>query len=70
MMLVQNRELNLLGSQMYQRVDYEQAVELIARNEVHLEELVTHHFPLTQYRAAYDYIERNQDRAMKVMITF
>jgi L-iditol 2-dehydrogenase len=68
MMLVQNRELSLVGSQMYRRVDYGQAIQLIAENKLHLDELITHHFNLVDYPEAYRYIERNQDKAMKVMI--
>jgi L-iditol 2-dehydrogenase len=70
LMLVQNRELTLVGTQMYQRADYEQAIQLIAEGHLHLETLITNHFKFTDYPAAYDYIEANQDKAMKVMIKF
>jgi len=68
LMLVQNRELKLIGSQMYWRHDYEQAIQLIAENKLHLNELVTNHFNFGDYPAAYQYLDQNQDRAMKVMI--
>lgn len=70
LMLVQSRELCLVGTQMYQRVDYEQAIELITQDKVHLDKLITRHFDFTQYSDAYRYIEQYQDKAMKIALEF
>jgi L-iditol 2-dehydrogenase len=66
--LVQDRELTLLGTLMYQKKDYERAIELVAEGKLHLTEMVTQRFPFSQYLAAYEAIESSGGRYMKVMI--
>jgi L-iditol 2-dehydrogenase len=66
--LVQDRELSLVGTLMYQRPDYERAIALIAAGRLSLDEMITHHFPFRQYAAAYETIEGAQGQVMKVMI--
>jgi L-iditol 2-dehydrogenase len=66
--LVQDRELNLVGTLMYQRLDYEQAVELIASGAIITEPLISKHFAMDRFIDAYDFIERERDATMKVFI--
>lgn len=66
--LVQDRELNLRGTLMYQRPDYQHAVELIASGKIITEPLVTKHFPLDDYLEAYRFIEKFGDKSLKVII--
>ncbi|UCF97544.1 MAG: alcohol dehydrogenase catalytic domain-containing protein [Spirochaetaceae bacterium] len=66
--LVQDRELNILGTLMYQRKDYEKAIELISVGKIKLDPLITDTFPFEDFLKAYRYIERAKDRAIKVMI--
>jgi L-iditol 2-dehydrogenase len=66
--LVQDRELSLVGTLMYQRSDYERAIELVAGGKLCLDELVTHRFPFEAYLEAYEAIEASEGRYMKVMI--
>ena len=66
--LVQDRELNLRGTLMYRREDYERAVALIASGGIQTGPLVTKHFPLDDYLEAYRFIEQYGDRSMKVVI--
>ncbi len=66
--LVQDRELNLRGTLMYQRGDYERAVALIASGGIVTEPLVTKHFSLVDYLEAYRFIDAFGDRTMKVII--
>ncbi|GAK51136.1 zinc-containing alcohol dehydrogenase [Candidatus Moduliflexus flocculans] len=66
--LVQDRELSLIGTLMYQKKDYEQAIALAEAGKLRLESLVTDRFPFQSYLEAYHYIETRKDRAMKVMI--
>ena len=51
--LVQDREFNIRGTLMYQRQDYERAVNLIAAGDVVTGPLMTNHFPFEDYVAAY-----------------
>ncbi len=67
--LVQDRELRLVGTLMYQRPDWVKAISLIEERKVDLAPLVTDRFPFPDYQRAYQYIDANRERAMKVMIT-
>jgi L-iditol 2-dehydrogenase len=66
--LVQDRELSLVGTLMYQKADFEKAVELIAAGKMCLDDLVTHRFPFERYLDAYHTIEESNGEYMKVMI--
>jgi len=66
---VQDRELRLIGTLMYQEADWKKAIELIGAGKVKLQPLVTNHFAFADYKKAYEYIDANRERAMKVMIT-
>jgi L-iditol 2-dehydrogenase len=66
--LVQDRELSLVGTLMYQKKDYEYAIELAAADKLHLESLVTHRFPFERYLDAYKAIDASKGEYMKVMI--
>lgn len=66
--LVQDRELNLHGTLMYQRPDYERAVELIDTGAVVTDPLFSKHFSLDDYLDAYSFIETQGDKSMKVFI--
>lgn len=66
--LVQDRELNLHGTLMYQKRDYERAVELIASGAIKTEPLMSIHFSIDDYLEAYRYIETQGDKTMKVFI--
>ncbi len=65
--LVQDRELNVVGSLMYQRDDFEVAVRLLAEGQLLLQPLITHHVPFARYLDAYENVVSGND-AMKVMI--
>jgi len=67
--IVQDRELSLVGTLMYRKEDYVQAVELASSGRMSLDSLVTDSFPLEKYPEAYQFIEKAGDKAMKVMIT-
>ncbi len=65
---VQDRELSLVGTLMYQKRDYERAIALVAAGQLHLEPMVTHRFAFADYLAAYQAIEASGGHYMKVMI--
>lgn len=66
--LVQDRELNLHGTLMYQRPDYERAVELINTGAVVTAPLFSKHFSMEDYLEAYRFIDTQRDKTMKVFI--
>jgi L-iditol 2-dehydrogenase/threonine 3-dehydrogenase len=61
-------ELNVFGSMMYRKEDYEEAVRMIDSGRIVTAPLISRHFPLEQYLEAYLFIESMGDRTMKVMI--
>ncbi len=60
------RELRILGARVYQRTDFERAVELIADGTIPSELLITAIVPLAETRAAFAELEAG--RAMKVLV--
>jgi len=66
--LVQDRELGLVGTLMYQKRDYERAIELVAGGKLCLDQMITHRFPFKEYLEAYEMIEASGGQYMKVMV--
>ena len=60
------RELRLLGARVYQRVDFETAIELIADGVIPTDLMITRIVPLAETRAAFDDLEAG--RAMKILV--
>lgn len=65
---VGEHELKLIGSLMYKHEDYREAVDFLADRSIVTDPLVTRHFPFEEYGEAYEYIERQGDKSLKVMI--
>ena len=65
---VQDRELRLIGTLMYREPDWRKAIELLGARKITLDPLITDHYAFADYGKAYQYIDANRDRAMKVMI--
>jgi L-iditol 2-dehydrogenase len=66
--LVQDRELELRGTLMYQRQDYVDAIHGLAEGGIKFAPLLTKSFSFLRYPEAYTYIEENREAVMKVMI--
>lgn len=66
--LVQDRELSLIGTLMYQQTDYEKAIELATAGQLCLDELISTHFAFDDYLQAYHTIEDAKGEILKVMI--
>jgi len=67
--LVQDRELRLIGTLMYQERYYLGAIELIRQGKIRLKPLISNYFSFRDYPKAYEYIEERKDQVMKVLIT-
>jgi L-iditol 2-dehydrogenase len=67
--LVQDRELSLVGTLMYQQEDYEKAIELVTAGKIHFDALISDHFSFQSYAEAYQAIEEAQGEIMKVLVT-
>ena len=53
---------------MYQKQDYERAIELVAGGKLRLDKMITHRFAFEQYLEAYETIETSNGEYMKVMV--
>lgn len=65
---IQDRELNLRGSLMYTRDDYLIALDLLRKNQVNYEKLITHTYPFSKVAEAFESILNNKEEYFKVII--
>lgn len=65
---VQDRELEIIGTLMYKREDYLEAVKLIDSEKIKIKSLFSKHFDFFQYNEAYNFIDKERDKIMKVFI--
>lgn len=65
---VQDHELTLVGSAMYREEDYIKAIQLVEEGHIELDSLITHRVKFSDYTKAYEIIDEQKDKAMKVMI--
>ncbi|UCE40084.1 MAG: alcohol dehydrogenase catalytic domain-containing protein [Candidatus Aminicenantes bacterium] len=66
--LVQDKELRMIGTLMYRAEDYRIAIDLIQSKNVHLDPLISQHFAFEDYPKAFEFIEKHQDKTMKVLV--
>ena len=66
--IVQDRELELIGTITYLRTDFIRTIELIAQGKIEVAQLVTHVFPLQQVAEAFSTIDQDQTKAIKVHV--
>jgi L-iditol 2-dehydrogenase len=65
--LVQDRELELLGTLMYADDDFSTALEMLAHGKVRAEPLITHRFSLDQAAQAFATAD-GREGAVKVLV--
>lgn len=65
---IQDHELTLRGTLMYRYQDFVKAVRLFKQGRVITAPLETKHFPFGSYQKAYDFIDSEGERSMKVFI--
>jgi len=66
--LVQDKELKISGTLMYQKEDYIKAIDLLKNKKINTASVITSFFPFDKYIEAYHYIEEKKDQCLKVMI--
>lgn len=66
--VLNDHELDLNTTMMYQHEDFLQAIQLVEEKKVCLEPLMSRHFPFQEFKKAYEYIDENRERTMKVLI--
>lgn len=66
--VLNDHELDLNTSMMYRHDDYVEAIRLAAEGKVRLSPLISAHFPFRDYLSAYEFIDKNRETTMKVII--
>jgi L-iditol 2-dehydrogenase len=66
--LLNDHELDLDTTMMYRHEDYVEAIRLVSEGKVKLKPLMSKHFAFRDYLAAYQYIDKNRETTMKVLI--
>jgi len=66
--LVQDRELEIVGSLMYTREDFTTAIDLIQKEKIKVKSLVTHYFKLKDINKAFHLVTQGKENVLKVVI--
>ncbi|MCD6386598.1 alcohol dehydrogenase catalytic domain-containing protein [Candidatus Sumerlaeota bacterium] len=66
--ILQDHELELIGTLCYLKPDFEKAVELLSSGVVDLSPLITSHFTLKDVQQAFEFILANRAQSLKVML--
>ncbi|BAS28041.1 zinc-dependent alcohol dehydrogenase [Limnochorda pilosa] len=69
MHLVQDRELELVGTLMYRREDYDASIRLMESGAISTEGFITHRFAMDQVMEAFSVAINQKETALKVMLT-
>ncbi len=67
--LVQDRELTISGTLMYRREDFIDAIEFVSGGKILLKKIISDEFSFKDYIKAYQYIENNRKKVMKVLVS-
>lgn len=66
--LVQDRELRLLGTLMYTKTDFTEAMDLLEEGRIQGLPLITHRLDFAESQTAFDIIEQAKGKCIKLMI--
>ena len=61
------KELKLIGARVYEREDYDEAIELITKNELPFESMITDVQPLSNIQEVFENIDKNPE-GLKVLM--
>lgn len=65
---LQRREMQMYGVMQYTREDFLEARALLASGKIHTDRLITNRFPLNHLKEAFEYIDEDPGRSMKIAI--
>jgi L-iditol 2-dehydrogenase len=65
---IQDHELRLIGTAMYRVEDYKKAIELVSSGLIEFDALITDRVAFKEYSKAYQIIDEQKDKSMKVII--
>ena len=66
--LLQRREITLLGHMMYIHDEYEDALEQLAKGNIHTDGLITQEWTLQQYPEAFKFVDEHPNDVVKMIV--
>ena len=66
--LIQDREINILGTLMYVEKDFRDTINYMAAGKINTRPLISKIFPFEDYQKAFEYIENNKDESIKILL--
>ena len=65
---VQEHELSIIGTMMYMKSDYQEAIDILYSVDLPFEELITHRFPLQDVAKAFQMLDEEKERVIKAVL--
>jgi len=66
--LIQDRELLVKGTLMYSYRDYSRVIEMMAKGKIGTQGMITHRFPLRDLYRAYQTVEEQPEKILKMLL--
>ncbi|MEM3765533.1 MAG: zinc-binding dehydrogenase [Candidatus Bathyarchaeia archaeon] len=66
--LIQDRELNIMGSLMYTRGDFSEAIKLICDRQVNVKKLISQIIPMRDVAEAFKLIDKEREKIIKIVL--
>ena len=66
--LVAFKELSLVGTRVYEKIDFLRAIEFVEQERIKVDSLVSHEFPLERIKEALDLMVEAED-SLKILLT-
>ncbi len=67
--MVTFKELTMVGTRVYEKIDYVRAIELVEQGKINVDKLATHEFPLESVKDAFSLMADGRD-SLKILLTF
>lgn len=62
------KSVSVIGINGWSSSDFTEAIELLSQGRIDAEAIITHTFPLAQWKSAFEMIENHKDEAIKVLL--
>ena len=67
--MVTFKELSLVGTRVYERIDFVRAIDLVEEGKINVDNLISHEFPIEKTKEAVDLMAGAGD-SLKIVIVF
>ena len=67
--MVTFKELTMIGTRVYERVDFERSIELVNQGSIKVDNLISHEFPIDDVAEAFDLMIKGE-KSLKILLTF